>query len=330
MTINDVAREAGVSKSTVSRVLSNSERISDETKQKVKKVIEKLGYQPNITARNLARSQTRTLGVVLPIDASDYFGNPIYIQMMQGMSLFAQEHHYFIMYAFGKSQDEEQSIKEFSTGGIVDGIIMLKSEVNDQTVKYLQNAKFPFVIIGRPNEEQIGLWVDNDNQGITYELVDELIRKGHEKIAFIGAKESWTVSRERLVGYKKALAQHDILYHEGLVYHGEAFTEDVGYKAMEHLFMEEIPTAIIATDDLIAVGVNRYLQDMGIQGKAIIGFNNTALATYQKPALSSVEVQGLRLGYEAAKLLVDYLQGKVTENHHKIVETKLIRRESYR
>ena len=234
------------------------------------------------------------------------------------------------MYAFGKSQDEEQSIKEFSTGGIVDGIIMLKSEVNDQTIKYLTKINFPFVIIGRPNEEGTGLWVDNDNQGTTYELVDELIRKGHEKIAFISAKQSWMVSQERLAGYKKALAQHGIVYQEELVYHGEAFTEEVGYRAMQHMFMAEVPTAIIGTDDLIAVGVNRYLQEMGIQGKAIIGFNNTALATYQKPALSSVEIQGLRLGYEAARLLVDYLQEKVPENHHKIVETMLIRRESYK
>ena len=136
VTINDVAREAGVSKSTVSRVLSNHDRISDETKEKVNEVIKRLEYQPNITARNLAKNQTRTLGVVLPIDASDYFGNPIYIQMMQGMSLFAQEHDYFIMYAFGKTQDEEKCIKEFSNGGIVDGIIMLKTEVNDQKIKY--------------------------------------------------------------------------------------------------------------------------------------------------------------------------------------------------
>ena len=90
ITINDVAREAGVSKSTVSRVLSNNARISEETKEKVNEVINRLGYKPNIIARNLAKNQTRTLGVILPIDASDYFGNPIYIQIMQGISVFAQ------------------------------------------------------------------------------------------------------------------------------------------------------------------------------------------------------------------------------------------------
>ncbi|MEE1071329.1 MAG: LacI family DNA-binding transcriptional regulator [Cellulosilyticum sp.] len=330
VTINDVAREAGVSKSTVSRVLSNHDRISDETKEKVNEVIKRLEYQPNITARNLAKNQTRTLGVVLPIDASDYFGNPIYIQMMQGMSLFAQEHDYFIMYAFGKTQDEEKCIKEFSNGGIVDGIIMLKTEVNDQTIKYLSKIKFPFVTIGKPNEEGTGLWVDNDNMGTTYDLVEQLVRDGHKKIALISAKENWMVSKERLEGYKKALLKHKIAYRADLVYHGEAFTQDVGYKGIEQICKKEIPTAIIGIDDLIAVGINRYLNNVNMQEKIIIGFNNTALATYQTPSFSSVEIQGLRLGYEAAKLLVDYLQDKVAYNYHKIIESKLIKRGNYK
>ena len=102
VTINDVAREAGVSKSTVSRVISNNERISKETKDKVNEVIKRLGYKPNLIARNLAKSKTRTLGVVLPTEATDYFSNPIYTQIMQGISTFAQENNYYIMYAFCK------------------------------------------------------------------------------------------------------------------------------------------------------------------------------------------------------------------------------------
>ena len=330
ITINEVAQEAGVSKSTVSRVLSNNGRISKATKQKVNDVIKKLGYQPNITARNLAKNRTKTLGVVLPIDAGDYFGNPIYIQMMQGISLFAQENNYFIMYAFGKSKDEEQNINEFSNGGIVDGMIMLKTEVNDRKVEYLEKMKFPFVMRGRPNNSQKGLWVDNDNEKTMFDLVDELFTKNHKEIAFVGAKESWVVSKIRLAGYKRALKKHKVIYNKELVYHGEAFVEEVGYRAMQQLAHIETISAIVCTDDLIAVGVNRYLQEKNIKNKAIIGFNNTAIASYQSPTLSSVEIQGIRLGYEATKLLVDYLEGNVPMNYHKVVETKLIRRQSYR
>ena len=329
VTINDVAREAGVSKATVSRVLSNNERISEETRLKVTEVIERLGYKPNVLARNLARNQTRTIGVVLPIDASASFGNPIFIQMMQGISMYAQENHYFLMYAFGTEDEEAQNIEEFSQNGIVDGVIILKSEVNDKVIKKLRQSNFPFVVIGRPGRETSVLWVDNDNFGATYEIAEAMIKKGHIKIAFIGAKQRWTVSKDRLEGYKRALEVHNLPYEESLIYHGEAFNEQIGRQGIEVL-LKENPTAIIATDDLIAVGVNDYLARNNVQGKSLVGFNNTMLAAYQRPALSSVEIYGEKLGYEAAKLLVEKLKGDINGHMHSIIETKLIERESFK
>ena len=305
-------------------------RKSEETKRKVNEVIERLGYKPNIMARNLAKNQTKTIGVILPIDVEASFGNPIFIQMMLGISVYAQERKYFLMYAFGKDEEEERNIQEFSTNGAVDGIIILKSEENDRTIKKLREAKFPFVVIGRPGRETSALWVDNDNFGATYEIVEELIRKGHEKIAFISAKKKWTVSKDRLEGYKRALEMHGIEFDEKLTYHGDDFTEKIGYEAMKEMLLSELPTAIIATDDLLAIGVNKYLEEKNIKGKAIIGFNNTALAEYQKPSLSSVEIYGNKLGYAAAKLLVEYLESDKKQHEHAIIETKLVRRQSFK
>lgn len=330
VTINDVAREAGVAKSTVSRVLSNNPRISEETKAKVNEVIARLGYKPNVMARNLAKNQTKTIGVILPIDVATSFGNPIFIQMMLGISTYAQEKKYFLMYAFGKDEEEARNIQEFSTNGAVDGIIILRSEENDKIIKGLREADFPFVVIGRPGRETSVLWVDNDNFGATYEIVEELIKKGHEKIGFVSAKKKWTVSKDRLEGYKRALQTHGIEYNDRLVYHGDDFTEQVGIKAMEAMLMSELPTAIIATDDLMAIGISKYLEDKKIKGKAIIGFNNTMLAAYQRPSLSSVEIYGNKLGYAAAKLLVDYLENHEKRHEHAIIETKLIRRETFK
>lgn len=329
VTINDVAREAGVSKSTVSRVLSNNDRISDETKEKVREVIDRLGYKPNLLARNLAKSSTRTLGVVMPIEAGDYFTNPIFTKIMQGISMFAQEHNYYIMYTFSKRKSEEENIKEFSSNGIVDGIIMMKSEVNDKTIKYLKKAKFPFVVIGTPSEKDSILWVDNDNFKSTYDLTKELVLRGYKKIAFISAKESWTVSKYRLSGYKSALEKYKVNIDENLIYHGEAFNEESGYNAAVDILSKEKPEVIIATDDLLAIGVNRYFREINENNISIIGFNNTPLAAYQHPQLSSVEIYGEKLGYEASKLLVDYIQGNSTCKNE-IIETKLIKRETYK
>ncbi|WP_242861493.1 substrate-binding domain-containing protein [Cellulosilyticum ruminicola] len=172
--------------------------------------------------------------------------------------------------------------------------------------------------------------VDNDNFGATYEITEELIKKGHERIAFVSAKKKWTVSKDRLEGYKRALETHGIEYNSALVYHGDDFTEEEGAKAMEEMLVAQLPTAIIATDDLMAIGVSKYLEDKEIKGKAVIGFNNTVLAEYQRPSLSSVEIYGNKLGYAAAKLLVEYLENNEKKHEHAIIETKLIRRETFK
>lgn len=330
VTINDVAREAGVSKSTVSRVLSNNERISQETKDKVNEVIERLGYKPNLIARNLAKSKTRTLGVVLPTEATDYFSNPIYTQIMQGISTFAKENNYYIMYAFCKEKSEEENIREFSSTGVVDGIIMLKSEENDKTMNYLNKKKFPFVVIGRPSEEKSVLWVDNDNVKSTYKLTNELFENNFKKIAFISAKESWIVSKDRLKGYKKALESHLVKYDTNLIYQGDSFTETAGYEGIKCILEKEDPEVIITTDDLLALGVNRYLKEINNNNnKIIIGYNNTALAAYQQPGLSSVEIYGEKLGYEASKILINSIEGNGKGGNYKVIETKLIKRGIY-
>lgn len=329
VTINDVAREAGVSKSTVSRVLSNNSRISKETKDKVNEVIERLGYKPNQVARNLAKSKTRTLGVVLPTEATDYFSNPIYTQIMQGISTFAQENNYYIMYAFCREKSEEENIREFSSTGVVDGIIMLKSEENDKTMNYLNKKKFPFVVIGRPSDEKSVLWVDNDNVKSTYELTDELFENNFKKVAFISAKKNWIVSKDRLKGYKKALERHSAQYDINLVYQGDSFTEATGYEGIKCILEKEDPEAIVTTDDLLAIGVDRYLKEVNKNNKIIIGYNNTALAAYQQPALSSVEIYGEKLGYEASKILINSIEGKNNTDNYKIIETRLIKRGVY-
>ena len=329
VTINDVAKEAGVSKATVSRVISNNPSISEETKKLVLEVIERMGYKPNQTARNLAKSKTHTLGVIFPIDATDSFGNPVYIQMMQGLSQYAQENHYYLMYAFGKGEEEIRNIKEFTSTGMVDGIVVLKSEVNDKLVKHLREIEFPFVVIGRPGRETTVLWVDNDNFGATYEITQQLAEKGYKKIAFVGAKPKWTVTKDRLEGYKRGLEVNGLLpLKEEWIYLGTEFTENTGWEACEAMFQKEgeEPEIVITTDDLIALGVQRKLQALGLTDIPVIGFNNTIFGAMQHPPISSVEIHGEELGRQAAKLLVDKIEGRIEDGQHSIVSIEFINR----
>ncbi|GAB6168726.1 LacI family DNA-binding transcriptional regulator [Clostridium carnis] len=330
VTIKDVAKEANVAPSTVSRVLSNSHKISEETKIRVNEAIKKLNYTPNIIARGLANNKTRILAVVLPEEAEDIFSNPFFVQAMKGISISAQSENYYIMYAFkdsGKNEDDLWT-KKFIDSNLVDGICLLTSKENDDCINYLKDTNCPFVVIGRPEEIDGVLWVDNDNFQAMYNLVHILIDKGHKEIAFIGAKENLNVSKDRLNGYIQALASRGIKLNNNFLLEMKDFTQKEGYIATKNIFEKDSPTAIVTTDDLLAFGVQEALNELNINNVAVAGFNNTPLAKYQNPPLASVDINSEKLGYFATKLLIDKLEKRETDHRYYIIDTELVERES--
>lgn len=331
ITIKDVAKEAGVATSTVSRVLSNNPRISDETKERVNEAVKKLNYKPNPIARSLANNKTKILGVVLPSEADDLLTSPFFINAMKGMSLYAQSKNYYITYVFSKDGEvETESIKEITTTNLVEGIILLRVNENDESIKYLKEINFPFVAIGRPESTEDVLWVDNDNFQAMYNVVNKLIKKGHKKIGFVGALKSLNMSKDRLKGYKMALEVNGIGYDENLIIHKCQFNEDEGYNAANVLVKEHKVSAIVTTDDLLAFGAGNMLKENSIDDVALVGFNNNQLAQYQTPPLSSVHINADKLGYYAAKLLIKKLESSLETNTHYIVNTEFIERESFK
>ncbi|QEK11872.1 LacI family transcriptional regulator [Crassaminicella thermophila] len=330
VTIKDVAKEANVSPSTVSRVIAGSNRISEETKKRVKDAIEKLNYHPNVVARGLSNKMTKVIGIVLPTEGENLFKNPFFVYVMTGISKYAQESGYYIMYTFFKTEEEKlSSIKNYINSNLADGIILTTVHSKDKCIKYLQEKEFPFVVIGRPEDTKNVLWVDNDNFQAMYNVLSKLFMKGHREIAFIGAKSKLNVSKDRLSGYRQAHRIHGIDIDENIIVEVEDFREDLGYHAMKKILSIRKPTAVVCTDDLLAFGVSSYLAENNIKGISIVGFNNTPLAQYQKPALTSVDINAKKLGYYAVKMLVDKLERNI-ENMHYIIETNLIERESTR
>ena len=331
VTIRDVAREANVATSTVSRVLSNNPKISDETKKRVQEAIDKLNYRPNAIARGLANNKTRILGVVLPNEAQDLFGNPFFLQAMKGMSLYAQSKDYYITYAFSKDDESEKKyIMDFTNSKLVDGVCLLRAKDNDEMIAYLKEINFPFVVIGRPEDTDDVLWVDNDNFQAMYSLVNKLVHKGHKDIGLIYAKEHWNVSKDRLKGYEVACEMNGININKDIMAGGEAFSEKSGYEAMQTILKGNKVSAIIATDDLLAFGAMKVMEEKSINDIAIVGFNNIPLDELRTPRLASVDINPTNLGYYATKLLIDKLENNESEKKHYIVETHLIERESMR
>ena len=331
ITIKDVAKEAKVSTSTVSRVLSNSDKISSETKEIVFAAIKKLNYRPNAIARSLAKKKRRMLGVVLPNEAQDLINNHFFIEAMKGMNLYAQDMNYYITYIFSKSEkDEAKHIQELYNSSLVDGICLLRAAEKDKTIKFLKERQFPFVIIGRPEEGEDLFWVDNDNFKASYNLTEAIIEKGIKNIAFLGSRETWNVTKDRLKGYQLGLETNGISYNPEHIFYSDNFSEEEGYKYAE-LILEKNKNikAVFATDDLLAIGVLKYLREKNINDIIVTGFNNIPLATYQCPPLASVDINAKELGYMAVKLLIDSLEGIQNINKHYIVPCKFINRESF-
>ena len=150
---------------------------------------------------DLANRKSRILGVVLPSEAQDLLLNPFFLQAMKGMSNYAKKKRYYITYAFSEDdREEEDYIKDFINSNLIAGVCLLRVKAEDRSIDYLKKMNFPFVVIGRPEEAEGMLWVDNDNFKATYTLVNKLIQRGHSEIAFIGAKEDLTVTKDRLKG----------------------------------------------------------------------------------------------------------------------------------
>ncbi|WP_261132489.1 LacI family DNA-binding transcriptional regulator [Bacillus sp. Marseille-Q3570] len=312
VTIKDVAKLANVAPSTVSRVVANNPRISEETKRKVREAMDYLGYHPNFTARSLANRSSRALGLVMPSSAEKAFQNPFFPEVLRGISTKAHEKEYTLLMSTGTTEEEiYRAVVGMVQGRRVDGIVLLYSRVDDRIMNYLYEQEFPFTVIGKPykNDDLIN-HVDNDNFRAAKEMTEHHIEKGHERIGFVGGSLNLVVTTDRLLGYEKALQNAKIPYREDYVIHADFALED-GQKAVSELMSLEVPpTALVVTDDLMALGVLRMLDDMGMnvpEDVSVSSFNNAMIAELSTPALTSVDINIYELGYQAVDALLQSL-----------------------
>jgi DNA-binding LacI/PurR family transcriptional regulator len=331
VTIKDVAALANVAPSTVSRVIADSPRISEETKQKVKKAMEQLGYHPNFNARNLASQSTKVLGLVMPSSKDVGFQNPFFPTVLQGISEGAQEKNYALQMSTGKTEQEVlNAVIQMVQGKRVDGVILLYSNVDDQVITYLKEQRFPFVLIGKPyiDMEEI-THVDNDNVRAAKEATEYLISYGHEKIGFIGGSPELMVTVDRVTGYKQALQNAGLTIRNDYTIH-EEFLREGGQGAVRELMaLEHPPTALVVADDFMTLGVLNTLDELGIsvpEDISIVSFNNVLLAELARPPLTSVDINIFELGYQASKNLIVMVENNNEPTKRLIISHKIIER----
>lgn len=331
VTIKDVARAANVAPSTVSRVIANNPRISKETKRKVKKAMEDLGYHPNLNARSLAIQSTQTIGIVMPSSGDVVFQNPFFPSVLQGISEGAREKNYALHMTTGKLEKETfEAVINMVQGKRVDGMILLNSKVEDKVISYLRKIDFPFVIIGKPSKhiEEI-THVDNDNVRAMREATEYLIDLGHRDIAFIGGSLELMVTVDRLNGYKQALKNANIPLKSEYILHEEFLREGGQEAVVELMALEKRPTSLVVVDDLMALGVLSTLHELGIKVPeeiSVVSFNNVLLSELSNPPLTSMDINIFDLGYQVSRNLIQKIQNSSEPTKRIIIPHKLVER----
>lgn len=324
-TIKEVAKQAKVSITTVSRVINNVEGCTnEETRNRILKVIEELDYKPNALARSLVTKKTKTIGLILP-DIS----NPFFPGIAKGVEDRASKYDYNVILcnSYDSLKKEDYYINVLREK-YVDGIILSSSKLNkDDENNYSKDI--PMVFIDRRPDVNITNGVFINNFSGAYTAVKHLIDLGHRNIGCLIGPQNINTSIERLDGYKKALEDSSISINEDFIKF-EEYSIEGGYSAAREILKDKKITAIFANNDLMAIGVYRAAKEMGykIPGDiSVVGFDDIDTAKVVEPPLTTVKQPTKVLGESAVEMLMEAINGKIEE---KIIylDTELIIRES--
>ncbi|MBP2001564.1 DNA-binding LacI/PurR family transcriptional regulator [Paenibacillus shirakamiensis] len=334
VTIKDVAKKAGVSPSTVSRVLSNHPRISAQTSHKVKEIMEQLGYHPNIMAKSLVSKTTESICIILPKPAEELFSNLFFMELIRGIVTQANRSGFDVLISSGANEKEEvEAVARLLKGRRVDGAILLYSRKDDPVIEFLHQNDYPFVVIGRSEDYDDVLSVDTDNVQASYDATKHLITMGHERIGFVSGPPNLTVSQDRLKGYQNALADANLEMRQEWIVEGE-FVQDSGYRAMSFIMsLPNRPTALVVVDDMVSFGILRGLHELNFKvpdDVCLVSFNNITMAELSSPPISSIDIGIYQLGYTASQLLIQNIQnnGDTIYQTRQIIPHRLMIRES--
>ncbi|WP_027107775.1 catabolite control protein A [Lacticigenium naphthae] len=301
ITIYDVAREAGVSMATVSRVVNGNPNVKPTTRKKVLDVIDRLDYRPNAVARGLASKKTTTVGVIIPDVTNLYFSS-----LARGIDDIATMYKYNIILA-NSDENEQKEVQVLNTllAKQVDGLIYMGHTITDELRAEFSRAKTPIVLAGTVDpDEQVGS-VNIDYKSATEESVSELIAEGHTRIAFVSGPLSEPINGEhRLEGYKQALKNAKLEYDPSLLIESK-YTHKVGGKVYKTI-KEANATAVFVSDDELAAGILNAAQDDGLkipEDFAIITANNSKITEMVRPQLSTIVQPLYDIGAVAMRLL---------------------------
>jgi LacI family transcriptional regulator len=327
VTIKDVARRAGVSVATVSRVLNKSGPVSPEAAERIHEAADALHYVPHGGARSLITSKTSTIGVLLP----DLYGG-FFSEMIRGIDQTAQLHGYHLLLSGSHTGKAEMEAAMRAMRGRTDGIIAMSPHFDAATLVENLPPTLPVILLSCEARDEDYQVIAIDNTGGAEAMVHHLLRLGHRRIAMVMGEKGHFDTAERLQGYRHALQEAGITPDCRYEAQGD-FSEASGHRAVQELLaLPDRPTAIFCANDSMAIGGLAAVYDAGLRvpdDVTVVGFDDIPLAHYMSPPLSSVHVPVFEMGEHAVTRLIAALNGEpVSERRHERLPTRLVVRSS--
>lgn len=314
-TIYDIARAAGVSKSTVSRVLNKQTNISPEALEKVLRAIDELQYQPNKLARALTSSGFDAIMVISTRSAKTTAGNPFFSEVLHAITAKAEEVGFDVILQTSRStEDDLQKCESKIKQKLIKGIIMLSSPADESFFASLDKYNVPVVVIGKVEGDYANVYsVDTDNYRDSITLTNALIKSGHRNIACLHAPLDVHVSIDRVNGYKASLQAHNIKIRDEWVIDG-GYTHETALLASRKLLSQQpLPDAVFATDSLKLMSLYRVAAEKNIdipQQLAVVGYSNELLSFMLTPVPGGIDVPTQQLGEQSCNLLFNLIAGE--------------------
>lgn len=326
-TIKDVAREAGVSVATVSRVFNDSDRVNELTRRRVRAVAEKMHFWPNGVARSLITNRTHAIGVLLPDLHGEFFS-----EVIRGVDLAARREGLHVMVSSSHSDTHEIVTALRAMRGRVDGMIIMAPDMDSAPSIRASTWDSPLVLLGPGAEVPDFDTVAIANFDGAYAVVRHLQRLGHKRIATIRGPARNQDAQQRLEGYRAAMREAGVTNTRALELQGD-FTEPSGYRATQALLdLSPAPTAVFVANDVMAIGVLGSLREAGKKvprDMAVVGFDDIALSRHLTPPLTTVHVDAYQLGERALHRLLRHDRGEPAPTRsHEVLPTWLVVRAS--
>lgn len=329
-TIIDIARLSGMSKSTVSRVISGKGSISPEAREKVYKAIEELQFKPNALARAMVLQRTHTIGVIIYRQHYPIASHPFYGKILDAILTAAEALKYSVIVSTDKEMSQQSA--DFMLEKRIDGLIAI-SRISKKMVRYIHQFDIPYLMINRHVEEEVVQIYNDDHKGGQL-AADHLIGLGHRNIAVIAGPQDVDHSHYvRVESFYSQAKRHGIERSADWMLSSETSNFDDGYRILNSIWerSQEKPTAIFATSDMLALGAIKALTEKGLripQDVSVLGFDNIDYANFSIPPLSTIDIEKWNMGYDAVTILDQLIQKKPIAVGKMPYQPKLIHRGS--